>query len=658
LQSSTNSVGRVSIKQEGLSAVSTTNPTSPAAAAPVSLFISYAHRDEEFRLELNDHLSNLKRQGLIAGWHDRLIVPGQEWAKEIDDALNQARVILLLISARFMASDYCHDKEMLRALERHNAAEAVVIPIILSECDWQGAPFSKLQALPKDAKPIKSWPDRDAAWTDVVRGLRRVIEAQPNAAAVVNAPAVPPVNPVTPAVPAAGQGNVAIGGSVNGGIIITGSGNTVISGGAPAGTGLPVPPAPVPSPRGELDFGSKQRLVEALLRCACLQTVEERNQVVNALPNGMGNHIKRHAAAKPDVLSIVTTCLNFSAGLKSLLEIVESFDGGSLQWEQVQTVLREVLPDWQAAEFFDSKIPKELGRASQNTLELTTFSFEIVTLDERGKVKERRQLTARQFREELAPEIVLEMVEIPGGKFEMGAPKAEKDSSDDERPQHEVEVAPFFMGKFTVTQAQWRVVAGWEKVKRELDPRPSRFPDKKRRTAADDQRPVEQVSWAEAQEFCARLSVKTKRQYRLPSEAEWEYACRAGTTTPFAFGPTITPEFVNYDGNWPYGEAPNGQSREETVPVGSLGVANAFGLYDMHGNVWEWCEDLWHDTYTKAPTDGSAWLSGGDSSLRVLRGGSWIYYANGCRSACRHNFLPAFDYFNFGFRVVVSARMG
>ncbi len=148
-----------------------------SSSLPIKLFISYAHRDEDFRLELNDQLSNLQRQKIISSWHDRQIVPGQEWAGEIDDALNEARIILLLISARFMASDYCYSKEMLRAIERHDAGEAVVIPIILSACDWQDAPFSKLQALPKDAKPIKGWNDRDEAWLDVVRGIRRVIEA-------------------------------------------------------------------------------------------------------------------------------------------------------------------------------------------------------------------------------------------------------------------------------------------------------------------------------------------------------------------------------------------------------------------------------------------------------------------------------------------------
>src|SRR5262245_25714071 len=163
-------------RQDSQSTAKTVEAPLQLSRSSIRLFISYAHRDEDLRLELDDHLSNLQRQQIISGWHDRRIAPGQEWADQIDNALNEAQIILLLISARFMASDYCYAKEMVRAIERHDAGEAVVIPIILSACDWQGAPFSKLQALPKDAKPIKTSNDRDEAWLDVVRGLRRVID--------------------------------------------------------------------------------------------------------------------------------------------------------------------------------------------------------------------------------------------------------------------------------------------------------------------------------------------------------------------------------------------------------------------------------------------------------------------------------------------------
>src|SRR5262249_34944611 len=149
---------------------------------------------------------------------------------------------------------------------------------------------------------------------------------------------------------------------------------------------------------------------------------------------------------------------------------------------------------------------------------------------------------------------------------------------------------------------------------------------------------------------------RTSRAYRLPSEAEWEYACRAGTTTAFTLGETITREVANYDSQSPYAKEKKQPYRGETIPVGSLGVANAFGLYDMHGNVWEWCEDKWHVNYEGAPTDGSAWLSGGDSNLLVLRGGSWFDHSILCRSAYRYLNVPVARPYNFGFRVVIGAR--
>jgi formylglycine-generating enzyme required for sulfatase activity len=238
------------------------------------------------------------------------------------------------------------------------------------------------------------------------------------------------------------------------------------------------------------------------------------------------------------------------------------------------------------------------------------------------------------------------MISIPGGSFVMGAPSSEQESTSDERPQHVVTVKPFLMGKYPVTQKQWRVVATFGQVIRELDPDPSEF--------KGDNLPVECISWDDANEFCARLTRKTKRDYRLPSEAEWEYAYRAGTTTPFHVGETITTDLVNYDGNYSYGDAPKGKYRERTTPVGNF-LPNQFGLCDMHGNVWEWCADHWHSNYEGAPTDGSAWLSDKESSYRVWRGGSWLHTPPYCRSAFRF-YLPRGDRNDYlGFRVSCSA---
>ena len=253
-------------------------------------------------------------------------------------------------------------------------------------------------------------------------------------------------------------------------------------------------------------------------------------------------------------------------------------------------------------------------------------------ISRQGVEQNRRQFKEQPFGEDLGNGITLEMVAIPGGTFLMGSSPNEKDSYDDERPQHEVTVSTFFMGKYPITQAQWKEVASRTdlKVKQDLNLNPAHFKDR----PDSDRRPVEQVNWYDAVEFCARLSKLTGREYRLPSEAEWEYACRAGTTTPFYFGETITGELANYGASNTYAEEAKGEYREETTPVGQF-PPNAFGLCDMHGNVWKWCADTWHDNYDGAPTDGSAWIENEDDNHSSLRGGSWGFNPDSCRSAIR-----------------------
>ncbi len=264
------------------------------------------------------------------------------------------------------------------------------------------------------------------------------------------------------------------------------------------------------------------------------------------------------------------------------------------------------------------------------------FQFETVLLNAQGKISERRPGQARQQIQDLGKGVTLEMVYIPGGTFLMGSPASELERQASEGPQHQVKIASFFMGKYSITQAQWEAIMGNN---------PSYFKGPKR--------PVEKVNWNDAVAFCQKLSQQTGRTYQLPSEAQWEYACRAGTTTPFYFGETITPDLVNYDGNNPYGGVPKGQYRKETTPVDSFSP-NTFGLYDMHGNVWEWCEDVWHENYNGAPTDGSAWVAGG-GEYRLLRGGSWNDSAVWCRAAYRFEYTPDSRHDNVGLRVVLCA---
>ncbi|MBD2431470.1 MULTISPECIES: bifunctional serine/threonine-protein kinase/formylglycine-generating enzyme family protein [Fischerella] len=281
--------------------------------------------------------------------------------------------------------------------------------------------------------------------------------------------------------------------------------------------------------------------------------------------------------------------------------------------------------------------PIEPQVASSN-LKLQTFEFEVVTVDVSGREISRNRRQAQLFAENLGKGVILEMVQIPGGNFMMGSTQGEGKNS--EKPQHTVTLKPFFMGKYPITQEQWKAVMGNN---------PSRFKGAKR--------PVESVSWNHAVTFCKRLSQTTGKTYRLPSEAEWEYACRAGTTTPFHFGETMTTELANFNGNGTYASEPKGNYCNETTLVGSF-PANPFGLYDMHGNVWEWCQDYWHDNYQNAPTDGSAWLTQGFfgrifADFSLLRGGSWYCEPNNCRSATRHKQAPNSCFISVGFRLAL-----
>lgn len=250
----------------------------------------------------------------------------------------------------------------------------------------------------------------------------------------------------------------------------------------------------------------------------------------------------------------------------------------------------------------------------KNTPPLQTCTFETMTVNRRGQETSRRQHTAQCFTESVGFAGAFTMMAIPGGSYVMGTSKTEGAGLAQRQPQRRVQFQPFFMGQHQVTQVQWAEVATWPKVDRELPPEPAYF--------RGPELPVESVSWHSASEFCARLASHTGRRYRLPSEAEWEYACRAGTTTPFHCGDTLTSQLANYVGPYTYAAEPLGAYRQTTTPVGSF-MPNAFGLYDMHGNVWEWSADHWHETYVGARADGKAWVIGGNRHWRAIRGGSW-----------------------------------
>ncbi|MCP4109251.1 MAG: formylglycine-generating enzyme family protein [Desulfobacteraceae bacterium] len=249
-----------------------------------------------------------------------------------------------------------------------------------------------------------------------------------------------------------------------------------------------------------------------------------------------------------------------------------------------------------------------------------------------------RRLTGKDaepvFRKRLENSLGMEFVYIPPGSFEMGSPEDELERYDDEMLHRVTLTRGFYMQTTQVTQGQWKAIMG---------DNPSRFKE------GGDTCPVEQVSWDDVQEFIRKLNLKEGKTYRLPTEAEWEYSCRAGTETPFYTGKCLSTDQANYDGDYPYADCPKGIYRKKTMPVASFDP-NPWGLYDMHGNVWEWCQDWYGDYPADAVTD-----PGGpsDGSYRVLRGGSWIGIAGRCRSGCRSRNSPGERDDSDGFRLVL-----
>ena len=354
-----------------------------------------------------------------------------------------------------------------------------------------------------------------------------------------------------------------------------------------------------------------------------------------------------------DLYSLAVTCVRLLTGhLQEINGVDKLFDTNTMQWQwqkyvsvsqELKDVLETMLQDipanrYQSATEVLAALSNTKARVRQqvspHSSKQSIYSPTNIT-----KIPGNTPLdinSALSFTEDLGKGVKLEMIAIPGGTFLMGSPENEVERFSDESPQHEVTVPGFFIGKYQLTQLQYQTIMGTNH---------SYF--------KGDNRPVEGVCWEDAVKFCQKLNHRTLGNYRLPSEAEWEYACRAGTKTPFHFGDNVTTDLVNYNGNYPYSSAPKGKYREQTTDVGIF-PPNAFGLYDMHGNVWEWCEDERHENYINAPTDGSSWQSRISLGQKVLRGGCWHDYARYCRSACRLKSPCCSRNYFYGFRVVLS----
>ena len=447
----------------------------------IEVFYSYSHQDEALRQQLEKHLRILEHRGVITGWHDRQIGAGTEWAGQIDTHLDTARVILLLVSSDFLASNYCYNVEMKRAMERHAAGEARVIPIILRPVVWEDAPFGKLQALPKDAKPVTSWQNQDEAFVSVTKGVQDAVEGL-----VREAPA---------------------------------------------------------------NFQS---------------TSPEQVPV--------------HPPQEPEPTT-------------------------------VSPPKKPLVPDQKSRRVF-------IGAASVGLVIAAVGTY--VTVPEVGEwlgLNKPREITTS---------IGMTLVRIPAGEFQMGSNSSIQPV---QSPVHRVRISePFYLGKYEVTQAQWKAVMGTN---------PSAFSD-------NPNQPVENVSWEDVQEFIKRLNEQEGWDVcRLPTDAQWEYAARAGTTM----------EWYESDVDaiaW-YVKNSEGQTHE----VGQK-RPNAWGLYDMLGNVWEWCYDGMREYTADMVVDPMGLTVAG--TPRVIRGGCWQQSEEGVRAAIRNPVAPNDRAHAIGFRCASSGR--
>ncbi len=295
--------------------------------------------------------------------------------------------------------------------------------------------------------------------------------------------------------------------------------------------------------------------------------------------------------------------------------------------------------------------PPSITKPKTNYPVIEEFTFETITIDAEKKlfglmsnIKKNVVTITRQFFVEYIGEGVnLDMIFIPSGSFMMGSSNSENGRDKDENPQHLVKLGSFYVSKYPITQLQWRIVSSFPKVNRPIKNNPSFY--------KGDNLPVEKVSWLDAQEFCKRLGKYTGRTYRLPTESEWEYACRGNTKTPFFFGESIIPDLANYNAQNDENKKNTDKFEKKTTPVGNF-YPNPFGLYDFHGNVWEWCEDHYANNYIHKPKNGSAFYTSIANQARVVRGGSWSLSSDYCRSAKRGNYAPDSNYNFIGFRVV------
>jgi formylglycine-generating enzyme required for sulfatase activity len=683
---------------------------------PIKVFISYSHKDDALRQELIPHLSSAQKEGLIELWHDREIRAGADWAEEIDEKLELADIILFLVSADFINSRYCSGIEMTRAIERHQAQTAHAVPIIIRFSDWTSTCLGELQAVPRDNKPITSWGDdlsnpieRDEPWLLVVKEISQVAKeirdrriAELTAAqktessqafrskvekyyqdSILSAGELELLNIEREAL---GLGETEAAEILQSVAVVyqqhqsnlekyhrvlvaelAGKGSLradqrVILQELQAALGISDSEAEqveqkalterVLEQQQAKEAGNEQ--VEVLLKEA--QVAIKREQNLRRFREELQHAVKAEYPLNGHIeagllsfrLSLNLTDAEIAPIKADVFAIPEAlYQEQVRRKDELERQRRSELEQRRKAK--EKRLNREQAEASQSfnsrketSIQFQSFDFDVITVDEKGDENKRSKKTAKFFTEDLGEGTFLNMIYVPGGTFQIGISLG---GTKDQIPQHSVTVPTFLMGKYLVTQAQWRMIAMLPIVKTILKIEPSYF--------KGDNLPVECISWTDTMEFCQRLSYLTGHSYRLPSEAEWEYACLAGTNTYYHFGETLTPKLARCN-NANFVLAMSTIVTGKTASVGSY-LPNAFGLYDMHGNLWEWCTDTFHSNYIGAPTDGTAWIENG-SNRRILRGGSWIDLPINCGAMDRNHDHESFDChkYIYGFRVVCA----
>lgn len=527
-------------------------------AAPLKTFIIYASADREYRTALERQLKSLIDNDLIQLWSDKEILPGEVWDAAIKKRLLESELFLMLVSADFFNSNYIREKEFSLALEKLERGEAIVVPIIVRDCDWEAYEvIQKLQVLPPGGVAVtdlRYWHQADIAWATITREIRSLITTQRTAEQQQ------------------AEKNVEI-------------------------------------ERQKKEAAEKNQIEDLIKK----DRLEEALQYW--IQQGVDNTLRTDLIQQMSRLTKASTDRN-----RGLIGFKEE----SHVRNKVSFALLSLLNKWNLGD-----------NSSQLDQALTETERQKRKADEKEKT-----LTedARLTKTEKQPDDFVEMVFIEGGHFEMGDVFEEGESC--EKPVHVVQIADFFLSKNLVTQAQWETIMGYNH---------SHF--------KNTQLPIDCINWQEAQEFIRLLNKRSGMNYRLPSEAEWEFAARErGNKIRFGNGKNFAlATEINFDstkGNTP-SYVIKGDNWGKTTPISSF-PANSLGLYDMSGNLWEWCADVWHENYYNAPSDGSVWMSGGEQNKRVIRGGSWVDEGAYCRTTYR--FLKDFDglnkhNFNVGFRL-------